>query len=172
MQALNMSPPQLTIEAKFTEVSQDDQKILGFDWYLGNTLMKGGAIGMQGGTAPSFVGAPGAANPSGVFPGPGSAVGQGGPAAVPGSATDGQISGGLRNAGAGSLLTFTGILTDPQFRVVIRALEQRQGVDLLSAPKITTLSGRQAQIKIVDIRYIVVGLDTQQSGGGSFGGGF
>jgi general secretion pathway protein D len=67
-------------------------------------------------------------------------------------------------------MTFTGILTDPQFRVVIRALEQRQGVDLLSAPKITTLSGRQAQIKIVDVRYIVIGLDTSQTGGG--GGGY
>ena len=68
-------------------------------------------------------------------------------------------------------MTFTGILTDPQFRVVIRALEQRQGVDLLSAPKITTLSGRQAQIKIVDVRYIVIGLDTSQTGGGTYGGG-
>jgi general secretion pathway protein D len=168
MQALNMSPPQLTIEAKFTEVSQDDQKALGFDWFLGNTLMKGGAIGMQGGTAPSFVGAPSDANPTGVFPG------AGGPGTIAPSRTDGQVSGGLRNTGgAGALMTFTGILTDPQFRVVIRALEQRQGVDLLSAPKITTLSGRQAQIKIVDVRYIVIGLDTSQTGGGggSYGGG-
>jgi hypothetical protein len=29
-------------------------------------------------------------------------------------------------------------------------LEQRTGVDLLSAPKITTLSGRQAQVSVQD----------------------
>jgi general secretion pathway protein D len=42
---------------------------------------------------------------------------------------------------------------------VLRALEQRGGTDLLSAPDVTTLSGRQAQIKVVDIRYIVTDLD-------------
>ena len=55
--------------------------------------------------------------------------------------------------------TITGILTDWQFREVVRALEQRGGSDLLNVPEITTLSGRQAQIKVVDIRYIVTGLD-------------
>ncbi len=41
-----------------------------------------------------------------------------------------------------STATITGILTDPQFRVVIRALEQRGGNDLLAAPKVTTLPSR------------------------------
>jgi hypothetical protein len=55
--------------------------------------------------------------------------------------------------------TITGVLTDWQFREVVRALEKRGGTDLLSAPEITTLSGRQAQIKVVDIKYIVTDLD-------------
>jgi general secretion pathway protein D len=99
------------------------------------------------------------------------AVGPGGvqstAATIGSSATDGLITSGLRGS-APALATYTGILTDPQFRVVIRALDQRQGVDLLSAPKITTLSSRQAQIKIVDVRYIVTSLDLNQtsSGGG------
>lgn len=38
--------------------------------------------------------------------------------------------------------TITGILTDPQFRVVIRALEQRGSPDVLAAPKATTRPGR------------------------------
>jgi general secretion pathway protein D len=68
--------------------------------------------------------------------------------------------------------TFTGILTDPQFRVVIRALEQRDGTDLLSAPKITTLSGRQAHMEAVEPRSIVVGNQTQfATGGGALGAG-
>src|SRR5439155_11360316 len=103
-------------------------------------------------------------NPSGVFPGPGSFT-----APTPGyvfpAATDNILTSGLRNS-APAVLTYTGILTDPQFRVVIRALEQRQGVDLLSAPKITTLSSRQAQLKVVDIRTIVTDLDLSQTGAG------
>jgi len=55
--------------------------------------------------------------------------------------------------------TITGILTDWQFRDVVRALEQRGGAVLLDAPEITTLSGRQALIKVVDIQYIVTELD-------------
>jgi len=56
----------------------------------------------------------------------------------------------------------TGILTDPQFRVVLRALEQRQGVNILTLPKVTTLSGRQAQVKHVNVRYVVTDLDLSQ----------
>lgn len=57
--------------------------------------------------------------------------------------------------------TATRILTDPQFRVLLRALEQRPGVDVLAAPKITTLSGRQAQIKVVEVKHVVTGLQSE-----------
>ena len=69
IQVLNIAPPQVMIEAKFVEIGQSDTKMLGFDWLLGNTLMYGGAIGFQGGTAPAFAGSPSKANPSGIFPG-------------------------------------------------------------------------------------------------------
>jgi beta-lactamase regulating signal transducer with metallopeptidase domain len=51
--------------------------------------------------------------------------------------------------------SFTGILTDPQFRVVLRDLEQRKGFSLLSEGEVTTLSGRQAQIQVVELSTIV-----------------
>jgi general secretion pathway protein D len=159
VQALNMSPPMISIEAKFAEITQADSKALGFDWFLGNTLMRNGTIGAQGGSAPSFVGAPSEANPIGSFPSPAFPI--------PPSATDGLITSGLRNgASAPAVATVTGILTDPQFRVVIRALEQRQGVNLMAAPKVTTLSARQAQVKTVRVRYIVTDLDLNQTAGG------
>jgi beta-lactamase regulating signal transducer with metallopeptidase domain len=47
------------------------------------------------------------------------------------------------------------ILTEPQFRVVLHALEQRDGVDLITEQRVTTLSGRQAQVQTVDIQNIV-----------------
>ena len=151
---LNAVGPQVNIRAKFAEISQEDNRALGFDWILGNTLMRNGTVGGQGGSAPSFQGAPSAANPAGTFPTPAQAA----------SATDGVITSGLRNT-APSLFTLTGILTDPQFRVVIKALEQRNGVELLAAPEVTTLSGRQAQIKVTDIRTIAIDIEGNQSQG-------
>src|SRR5207245_2662295 len=66
-----------------------------------------------------------------------------------------------------TLATVTGLLTDPQFRVAIRALEQRDGIDLLTAPDVTTESGRQAQIQAIDIQTIVTGQSFGQGASGA-----
>jgi general secretion pathway protein D len=166
IQALNRTPDQVTIEAKFVEIGQDDAKALGFDWFLGNTLIGDGKLGFSGGTAPSYAGRGSDANPSGVFPG-----NFGIPYALPSQSSDQKVTSGLRTSDIGgtaipSLGTLTGILTDPQFRVVIKALEQRGGVDIMAAPKVTTVSGRQAQIQVTDLQTIVT---YNQAGG--FGGG-
>jgi len=169
VQVLNIAPPQVHIKTKFVEVAQNDSRALGFDWYLGNVLMGNKALGLQGGTAPSFAGNSTAANPEGTFPG--SAVN--GTAILP-STTDQLLTSGLRNlANAPALTTFSGILTDPQFRVVVRALEQRDGTDLLSESSVTTQSGRQTQIQVVDLRTIVTGVNLNQTssgGGGNLAG--
>jgi general secretion pathway protein D len=169
LQALNVTPPQVTIETKIAEISQRDNKAVGFDWYLGNILANNGKVGFQGGTAPSFADSGGSdnpANPGGAFPGQ---FGQ--PSVLPNSSTDQLVTSGLKgNSAIPAIGTLTGILTDPQFRLVIRALEQRQGVDLLSAPKITTLSGRQARISIEDTQTIILGFSVQGLGGGGVGG--
>jgi general secretion pathway protein D len=46
-------------------------------------------------------------------------------------------------------------------------MEQRDGADLLAAPEVTTISGRQAQAQMVDLRTIVTGtsLNNGQQGG-------
>jgi general secretion pathway protein D len=156
-------PQQVNIKTKFAEITQDDSKALGFDWFLGNFLMGNGKLVGSGGSQPSLNGAPSAANPQGFFPGTSPAT------AIGAAASDQLITSGLRNAvgaqqgSVPTLATFTGILTDPQFRVVIRAMEQRQGADLLSSPEVTTVSGRQAQVQVVDIQTIVTGV--QQNNG-------
>ncbi len=142
--------------------------------------MGGGKVGASGGTAPSYAGAPSAANPSGVFPGPSGFLADGTEVQSPGlqttSATDNLLTGGVRNTLAGgaqnlpTLATVTGILTEPQFRVFINALEQREGADLLVAPKVVTLSGRQAQITITDFTTIVTGIQINQTSAGGTGG--
>lgn len=47
------------------------------------------------------------------------------------------------------LFALSGVMTDPQFQVVIRALNQRKGVDLMSAPSVTTKSGQRASVEVV-----------------------
>lgn len=164
IELLNVIPPQVLVESKFAEISQSDAKSLGFDWFLGNTIM--GPVAGQAGTAPSLQGTPTAANPIGIFPLPQTPIGA--------SASDGNLTPAtaLRNNGP-ALATFTGILTDPQFRVVIRALEQRDGTDVLAAPKVITVSGRQAQIQVTDITSVITGITAGQTpaGGGAGGAG-
>jgi general secretion pathway protein D len=170
VQVLNTAAPQVNIKAKFIEITQNDAKALGFDYYLGNVLMNNGSMGLQGGTAPSFAGSPSFGNPLGSFPS--------GP--ILPAPTDQLITSGLRNQigvqnpiGTPTLATLSGILTDPQFRVVLHALETRDGVDLLNESAVTTVSGRQCQIQVVDLQTIVTGTTVNQTaaGGGGVAGG-
>ena len=50
----------------------------------------------------------------------------------------------------GSIASISSILTNPELTVVLHALEQKDGVNLLSAPKVTTKSGSNAKIKVVE----------------------
>ncbi len=166
IQILNQTPDQVTIQVKFVEIGQDDSKALGFDWFLGNTSLLGGRIGAAGGTQPSFQGPASTENPYGTFPGT-----FGTPSAFADPSTDQKLTSGLRGTEIGgtgipTVGTITGILTDPQFRVAIHALEQRGGVDILSAPSVTTVSGRQASIAITDLQTIVTFNQVGAAGGG------
>jgi general secretion pathway protein D len=75
--------------------------------------------------------------------------------AITGNAID-TLLGGATNAPAVApgIFGLSGVFTDPQFQVVIRALNQKKGIDLLSAPRVTTKSGQRAVIEIVrEFRY-------------------
>ena len=55
---------------------------------------------------------------------------------------------------APSMFGLAGVFTNPQFQVVIRALNQKKGIDLLSAPSVTTKSGQRAIIEVIrELRY-------------------
>jgi general secretion pathway protein D len=49
----------------------------------------------------------------------------------------------------GNILSISGILTQPEFRMIIHALDQDGFSNVLSAPKVTTLNNQQAQIEVV-----------------------
>lgn len=154
IEALNEVAPQVHIKARFVEVSQDDSKALGFDWYLGqfNVANNGGVVG-QAGSAPSLY--TGNKSTTGYFPGQTAAD------AIAGSANDELLTSGLRNA-APAIGTVTGILTNPKFRMVIHALEQRSGYESLAEPEVTTTSGRQTQMRATQVQSIITGYNFQQ----------
>ncbi len=171
-QANTSAPKQVEIESKFIEITQNNLKELGFDWLLGPFNIGNHKVFGGGGTIDNasigtfpFVDANG-----NVVAGPGTSIGPnpnrigsgGGPV------TAGNRSGGfaisanaldalLFPTGSGAapgIFGLAGVFTDPQFQVVIRALNQKKGIDLLSAPKVTTKSGQRAIIEVVrEFRY-------------------
>ena len=155
LEVLNRVAPQVHIKARFIELDEGNSSALGFDWYLGNYV--NGKVIANGGSAPSLNVPTSAANPLGTFPG-NTAASQ-----IPGSSTDQLITSGLRNPlGAPALTTITGIMTDPNFRVVINALEQRTGTETLAEPEVVTTSGRQTQMRATQIISVVTGVNFQQ----------
>jgi general secretion pathway protein D len=162
IEVLNIAPPQVTIEAKFAELTQTDSKALGFDWIMGNTTFGSSSVGVSGGSASQYSSGSTVANPSGIFP-------LGLPSAGS-SDLPGLITSGLRNTVGGATIpevaSITGILTQPQFQVIVHALEQREGTDLLAAPSVTTESGRQAHIVIQDVITVVSSANISQTGSG------
>jgi tetratricopeptide (TPR) repeat protein len=155
IEVLNRVAPQIHIKARFIEIDENNSSALGFDWYLGNYV--NGKVIANGGSAPSLNVPVSSANPLGTFPGNTPA------SQIPGSASDQLLTGGLRNPlGAPALTTITGIMTDPNFRVVINALQQSTGAEELGEPEVVTTSGRQTEMRATQLISVVTGVNFQQ----------
>lgn len=157
---------QVEIESRFLEVSEGSAEELGFNWAM---LSPGGSQLYQTsnrGLAGAFEGTQGAGaitviTEEGQFAFPVN------PPVIPGTP-------GL-GAGAADLAVIEGSWNDFDVLAMVRAISQRTGADLLSAPKVTVLSGHQATINVAqEIRYPDSYGDTQsevgRGGGGATGG--
>lgn len=152
-------PIQVEIESKFLEITQNNLKELGFDWLLGPLSIGGGVFGAGGteGFGRSVNAAAASSNPFGatganpVTGGLRSGRGNSVNSAITANSLDALLAGLLPGAAsiAPAIFGVSGIFSNPQFQVVIRALDQRKGVDLMSAPKVTTTSGNKAIVKVV-----------------------
>lgn len=154
---------QIYITSRFVEISEEDNEELGFDWLLGpfnlgtsdRVFGAGGTVGNQTGAGNvidySFV------NPATQLP-----VGfnnltaglRSGARAIDSNSIDALIAEAAGTTGAASVMApavfgIAGVFTDPQFQVMIRALSQRKGVDLLSAPSVMARSGQRAKIEVI-----------------------
>lgn len=166
--AADIAPSQVEIESKFIEVSQDNLKELGFDWLLGQFAFPGGSgVYGGGGTTGNQFNAVAPGGDAGsyypfVYPGttvpvgvdPVTAGNRTGAAAITANALDAMLLGNPVTGPASGVLALAGVFTNPQFQVVLRALNQKKGIDVLSAPKVTTKSGSSATVEIVrEFRY-------------------
>ena len=134
---LNVVPNQVEIEARFVEIAQDDLEELGLQWILTDNyeFAQNGAERVQVN-----------ANPNGLTQGlrffnfnNGTGTVEPLPSTLGGS--------GLTPLGG--IATIASVLTNPELSVVIQALSVHGGTDLLSAPRVTTRSGVNAQIQVV-----------------------
>ena len=181
-------PPetQIEIKAKFLEISQTDLNELGFDWLLGSFSLPGGS-GFKGGggtegsgneinkaSFPINSGISGSKNlPTGSTSNTSGRLTAGnryGSTAISVNAIDALLLNSPLGPAAGAL-SVAGIFTDPEFQVVIRAINQKKGIDLISSPTVTTKSGREAKVEVVrEFRFptVFAAPEAQSSGGSQF----
>lgn len=163
-QASVAGPKQVQIESKFVEITQTNLKELGFDWLLapfnipGNLSVSGGTAGSGVPVSASnypftFTNVAGATVPVGQNPV--TAGNRSGTFAISQNAIDALIAGttGQQQVAPG-FFGLSGTIGNATFQAVIRGLNQKKGIDLLSAPSVTTKSGQRAVIEIVrEFRY-------------------
>jgi len=128
IELVNKAPPQVQIDVKFVSIKRHGTNAAGFNFDLL------GQISPSDRDNRAHTGPPpppqGFANPSGVFP-------------------------GTAPPATNHAATITGILNDAQFRAAMKAIEQNPDADILSGPRITTQSARQARMQVSDIVDIV-----------------
>ena len=159
-QANASQPKQVEIESKFVEINQNNLKELGFDWLLGPFSINGKVFGSGGtagnGTAVNPANFPFVANGVPIGQNPVTSGNRSGNVAISANALDALLAGttGGGSAVAPGIFGLAGVFTNPQFQVVIRALNQKKGIDLLSAPSVTTKSGQRAIVEVIrEFRY-------------------
>ena len=169
--ALNVVPNQVEIEARFVEVAQSDLSELGVEWMLTDAWEMANQVGTGPMTARPRVqmnansGVGGFSHGLRFF-----------------TEDSGSISPSARTSDnadtmAGTLLSISSILTNPEMTMILHALEQKGGTDLLSSPRVTTRSGVNAQIKVVEEIIYPTEYESQSVGdmiagfGGGIGGG-
>ena len=159
-QASLAGPKQVVITVKMIQVRQTDLVEMGFDWLMGGFNVPG-ASGVFGSGGTSGNGRAGtltddfpiqnfAGLPVGQFP------------VTSGLRSSGEIYGKPRLEGllgenitvppaesrSPGVFAVSGVLTDPQFQAVIRAMNQKKGADILISPSVVAKTGQKATIDV------------------------
>ena len=158
-QSATASPKQVQIDVRVMEVSEAKLKELGFDWILGpfnvnsaKGVGNGGTIGNQN-LAPNFVAT--------QFPATPFAPVLGNPITA-GLRSSNDITSGNQNIDAvlaggpipttnrsPGVFSVAGVFTQPQFQMVVRALDQQKSIDLMASPSVLAKSGQAVSVRVV-----------------------
>lgn len=139
---INVIPKQVEIEARFTEVIQSDLKELGLEWMINDDIELFEKEGNGPIATKERVQID--ANTAGVT-GANRYFGQGESGLAPAY----RNAEGLPNF-AGSIFSLSSVLTNPELQVILHAIDQSGNSDVLSAPRVTTRNGVNAQIEVVE----------------------
>lgn len=153
-QSLNVAPKMAVIEVKIVEINNNKLDEMGFDWLLEGF---GSQYEFSGGTVGNAQNSTFRVN---EFP-ENAALSATGMAPVTAGL---RSSGDLGNRGiedvlygavspasrrSPGVLSLAGVLTNPQFQVVWRALDQKTGIDLISRPSVIAKTGQKASVEVV-----------------------
>jgi len=141
---LNVIPNQVEIEARFVEVAENDLEELGIQWILTDNYeflqnQTGGPVGGQERVQVN-------ADAQGMTKGLRFFSFDNSTASIDPAST---VTRSVNQAALGGILSISSVLTNPEVTMVLQALSQKGNSDLLSAPRVTTRSGVNAQIQIV-----------------------
>ncbi|MCK5655823.1 MAG: tetratricopeptide repeat protein [Candidatus Aureabacteria bacterium] len=147
LRVLDVTALQIEIQAKFVDLNETDASELGLEWMLTSDWgikrdKSGRGITMNSNSLfPTTM--PDAGPGFGQYPG--------------GESTGYGLTRGLRFLEdavtanpLGNILSIGGILTEPEFQVILHALSRNQTADILSSPRVVTLNNQEATIRIVD----------------------
>ncbi|MBL7076195.1 MAG: hypothetical protein ISS31_01875 [Kiritimatiellae bacterium] len=135
IEAVDVSPPQVLIEARFIEASVDDLQEIGIDWVLDDPWTMSRKPGLVNGVPKNQV----AAELTGA-----------GAAGLAFSSPERPLNASLQEPsleGHGLNLTYQGILTQPMFTAVLHALEVSGKGRTLSVPRVTTVNNNPAKLR-------------------------
>ncbi|MCX7713187.1 MAG: type II and III secretion system protein [Chthoniobacterales bacterium] len=161
--ATGVQEKQVEIQTKFIEISQNNLEELGFDFLMGPFSLNGVAISGGDPSYPNTGNYPFNLNlpsiTSGLRRGEGNNIQS---ATLPNN-VDSLLQGTLFSPSpTPGIFGIAGIFTNPQFEVVIRALSQKKGVDLLASPSVTTKPGQEAVVRVARKFYYPTSYDPPQ----------
>ncbi|MEM7387347.1 MAG: hypothetical protein AAF514_20605, partial [Verrucomicrobiota bacterium] len=149
------APKMASIDVTVIEISQENLNELGFDWLIGPFEMSsrrgleiaGAGTGVEGADFPIQ------ADTGGAFGGNSVTNGlRSGTSVLSRDGVSSILEGNRGNTAVGpspGIFAATGTLTDPQFQVVLRALSQKKGVDLMVKPNVVAKSNQSARVEVV-----------------------
>ncbi len=155
---LNVVPNQVEIEARFVEIAQNELAELGFEWLLTDSweIANKKGEGMLVGKERIQMNANSAAG--GFTHGMRYFVDNSG---EPTPSARSTLTGASM---LGNLLSVSSILTNPEVTMILHAMDQKGAIDVLSSPRVTTRSGVNAIIKVVEEIIYPTEFESQQVG--------